>query len=97
MHSECLVCMCFQVPLTLILSGFSACERVDTQNIAFSTQTFCLVGGKFMQIKVGSWKILEKSSNFLPEKVYEPTLSLTFHMCTVLLLTICTIVNRGNI
>ena len=35
MHSECLVCTCFQDPLAL--SGISACERVDTQNIAFNT------------------------------------------------------------
>ena len=35
MHSECLVCMCFQDPLAL--SGISVCERVDTQNIAFNT------------------------------------------------------------
>ena len=35
MHSECLVCTCFQAPL--VLSGFSTCERVDTQNIAFNT------------------------------------------------------------
>ena len=35
MHSECLVCTCFQAPLAL--SGFSACEHVDTQNIAFNT------------------------------------------------------------
>ena len=35
MHSECLVCTCFQAPLAL--SGISACERVDTQNIAFNT------------------------------------------------------------
>ena len=33
--SECLVCTFFQAPLAL--SGFSACERVDTQNIAFNT------------------------------------------------------------
>ena len=35
MHSECLVCTRFQAPLAL--SGISACERVDTQNIAFNT------------------------------------------------------------
>ena len=35
MPSECLVCTCFQAPLAL--SGFSACEHVDTQNIAFNT------------------------------------------------------------
>ena len=35
MHSECLVCTCFQAPLAL--SGISACERVDTQKIALKT------------------------------------------------------------
>ena len=35
MHSECLVCTGFQAPLAL--SGISACECVDTQNIAFNT------------------------------------------------------------
>ena len=35
MLHECLVCTCFQAPLAL--SGFCACERVDTQSIAFNT------------------------------------------------------------
>ena len=35
MRSECLVCTCFPAPLAL--SGFSACELVNTQNIAFNT------------------------------------------------------------
>ena len=35
MHSECLVYTCFQGPLALC--GFSAYERVDTQNTAFNT------------------------------------------------------------
>ena len=30
MHSECLVCTCFQAPLAM--SRISTCKRVDTQN-----------------------------------------------------------------
>ena len=76
MHSECLVCTCFQAPLAL--SGFFACERVDTQNIAFSRKHFA-----WLEINSYKLKILEKSSNVSPEKVYEPTLSLTFHVYSI--------------
>ena len=62
-HSECLVCTWFQA---LVVWHFCMHSRVYAQT-QLLTQTFC---------KVGSWKILEKS---LPEKVYELTLSLTFH------------------
>ena len=46
-----------------------------------STQTFCLVESKFIQIKVMSWKILEKSSNLPPKKCMN---SLTFHVHSII-------------
>ena len=91
MHNECLVCTCFQA---LVVWRFCMCTCLYPKH-SFQHKHFAWLKVNSYKSKQGPGKSLKSPRTFRLKKCMNPTCHVLY-MHTVLLLTICTIVNRDN-
>ena len=92
MHNEFLVCTCFQA---LVVWRFYMCTCLYPKH-SFQHKHFGWLKVNSYKSKWGPEKSLKSPRTFRLKKCMNPPCHVLY-MHTVLLLTICTIVNRGNI
>ena len=79
MHNECLVCTCFQA---LVVWRFCMCTCLYPKH-SFQHKHFAWLKVNSYKSKQGPGKSLKSPRTFRLKKMYEPTLSRTFHVYSI--------------